>query len=120
MPLSLQTVWEQLIYIGVGVREGCSEEATFVLRLSRRAGVREVRGTEKVVQLWAPGWERTWTTGLVDRALKDLTRSAASFFLLKFISTLIDAFKAKLAWMTFKIHWQLLQESFEKYIWHQG
>ena len=55
------------------VREGCSEEATFVLRLQGWAGVSEVRGADKVVQLWALGWERTWTMGLVGIVLKDLT-----------------------------------------------
>lgn len=38
-----------------GVREGCSEEATFVLRPQGQAGGSEVRSEDKVVQVWALG-----------------------------------------------------------------
>lgn len=38
-----------------GVREGCSEEPTFVLRSQAQAGGSEVRGEDKVVQVWALG-----------------------------------------------------------------
>lgn len=38
-----------------GVREGYSEEATFVLRPQRQAGGSEVRSEDKVVPVWALG-----------------------------------------------------------------
>lgn len=38
-----------------GVREGCSEEATFVLRPQGQAGGSEVRSEDKVVPVWDLG-----------------------------------------------------------------
>ena len=49
-----KTPKEQLIYTGVVVREGCSEEATFVLRLLGLARVSKVKVEVRQARLWAP------------------------------------------------------------------
>ena len=49
-----KTPKEQLIYTGVVVREGCSEEATFVLRLLGLARVSKVKVEGRQARLWAP------------------------------------------------------------------